>query len=362
MIAPSFVKSVVNTCLRIGKEDRVCIFTWRHTLDLAEALAFECQKTGAKTHLEVETDELYYQNILSLPVEYLKETNPFSLALLDVATANIFISGPEDPEKLKQITPERMSVIVEADKPYYNKFLEKRIRSAEISLGYVTSQRAKTYGFDYTKWKENIQVAMNVDYEYMRDLGKKIGEMLEKASEITVRAANGTDLTLSLENRVARVNDGVVDDRDIEKGAVFTALPAGNVAVVPKERSARGIFIADVPEADSGVLIRDISWNFKEGKLVSFSGGQNIGVIKNRWEKAEGDKDQASWLMIGLNPKAQKGYLYNYIVLGSITLGVGDNRELGGKIETDFGSHCTVTEPTVNLDGKLIIKKGKFVF
>lgn len=44
-----FVRSVVRTCLRIGKNDRVSIFVWRHMLDLAEAFALECRRAGAKT-------------------------------------------------------------------------------------------------------------------------------------------------------------------------------------------------------------------------------------------------------------------------------------------------------------------------
>lgn len=183
MTAPRFVESVVRTCLRVRREDRVSIFAWRHMLDLAEAFALECKRVGAKTHLEVGTDELFYQTALNLPLEYLRETDPFSLALVDVTTANIFIQGPEDPDKLRQITPERLNALEEADKPYYEKFLERKIRSAQINLGYITRQRAKTYGFNYEAWKENIHAAMDVKYEGMRDLGKKIGGMLEKAAE-----------------------------------------------------------------------------------------------------------------------------------------------------------------------------------
>jgi hypothetical protein len=78
------------------------------------------------------------------------------------------------------------------------------------------------------------------------------------------------------------------------------------------------------------------------------------------WEKAKGDKDQAAALIIGLNPKARKGFLYNQIVRGTVTLGVGDNRELGGKMESNFGFKCTVEKPTLELDGKPVIKHGNF--
>lgn len=361
MAMPGFVKSVVDTCLRIREEDRVAIFTWRHTLDLAEAFALECRRIGAKTHLEVETDNLYYQTVLNLPVGYLREPNPFSLNLLDVATANIFISGPEDPERLKKITPERMSALVEGDKHYSHKFLEKKIRSANVYLGYVTPQRARTYGFDYEKWNMNVKAAMDVDYSLMRDSGKKVAKMLEEASNAHVTYGDSTDLTFALEGGTAHVDDGVVDDEDIRRGATFTMVPAGCVAITPKERSANGIFVSNVPEADSGLLIHGITWKFKNGRLTSFSGGKNVETISQRCEIARGDRDQASWLMIGLNPNAKGGYLQNNIVLGSVTLGIGDNRELGGKLESDFAAKSTILNPTLELDDKFVIKNGKLM-
>jgi leucyl aminopeptidase (aminopeptidase T) len=337
----------------------VSIFAWCHTLDLAEALALECRRAGAETHLEVGTDELFYQTVLNLPLEYLREADTFGLALLDVTTANIFIQGPEDPDRLKQISPERMNALAEADKPYYEKFMEKKIRSAQVNLGYVTRQRARTYGFDYEAWRENIHAAMDVKYEEMQNLGKTIGNMLEKAAEAHITTAKGTDLTLALEGRAAHVYDGVIDDDDIEKGALFASLPAGYVAIAPKETSANGTYISNVPEPEAGVLVRDVALNFKNGRLTSFDCAKDCGTLKETWKRARGDKDQAGSLMIGLNPKAGIGFLSNQIVLGTITIGLGDNRDLGGKMESNFAFHCTVTEPTLELDGKTVIKRGK---
>lgn len=356
---PGFVNRVVKNCLRIGKSDRVAIHTWKHTIPLAEAFAIECREAGAKTIIELITDELYYKTILGLPIEYLKQPDPYSLAMLDVNTAAIFISGPEDPERLKQIEPERMGAMVEADKPYLDRFLEKKIRAAEMTIGHVTRHRAKTYGFNYDDWNENMHAALDVEYEYMRNLGRKIGNMLELANDVHITTQQGTDFRLELVHQTAHISDGVVDDEDIQKGDVFTSLPAGNVAVVPKERSAKGIFISDAPEADSGLLLRGITWKFEDGRLVSFKGEKNVEATLTRWECAEGDKDQLGVLMLGLNPKAKTGFLYNPIVLGTLTLSIGDNREFGGKMESNFGFHCSVSKPTLELDGKIVIKDGK---
>lgn len=338
------------------------IFAWRHMIDLAEAFALECEKAGAIALIELATDEVYYQRALKLPIEYLKEGSPFSLALLEVANANIFLGGPEDPERLKSISLDRWNAMIESDKPYYDRLLEKSIRSAYLTVGLVTAKRARTYGFDYSKWKENIQAAMDVRYQEMQALGKKIAGMLEKADEVHITTKKGTDLKLNLEGRTALISDGVVDDEDIEKGADFTTLPAGQVAVVPKDSGADGVYVSDVPEPNAGLLIHDVEWKFKDGMLTSFDGGESVECIKALWEQSKGDKAKAGSLVLGLNPRAQAGFLYNPIVLGTATLSLGDNRELGGKFESNFEFHCSVTEPSIELDGKLIMKKGKLLF
>jgi len=359
MVAPRFVENVVRNCLRVRRGDRVFIFAWRHVLDLAEAFALECERVGAKTIIAVGTDDLFYQTAFDLPLEYLRESDPFGLALLDVTTANIFIQGPENPDRLSQIDPERNTARAEADKPYYDRFLERKIRTAQISLGYVTPQRAKTYGFDYEAWERDVNDAMDVKYEDMRDLGNKIGEKLEKAAMAHITSANGTDLTIELEGRTARVYDGVIDDEDIEKGAVFTMLPAGHVAVPPKERGTSGRYVSDVPEPRQGVLVRDMALDFKSGRVESFKCAKNCKVIEEMWKTAKGDKDQVGALMMGLNPKKKLGFMSSQIVLGTVTIGLGDNRDIGGKLDSDFMFNCTLAKPTVELDGKTIIKRGK---
>jgi len=360
MSTPPFVKSVVKTCLQIRKDDRVTISTWRHMLDLAEAFAIECRRAGAQTHIEFETDEIFYDTLLNLPLDYLKTTDPFGLALMDLATINIFISGPENPERMKQVPADKWSAMFKAEKPFFDKFLEKKIRSAEIMLGHVTPQRAKTYGFNYDAWKENVNAALDVKYEEMQSLGKKLRSALEKAHEVHITTAKGTDLTFNLEDRPVHIYDGVVDDEDIKRGAVFATLPSGSVSLAPTETSANGIFVSDIPEPQYGMLLHDIKWNFKDGKLTSFEGGENIKAIKATWERGTGDKDKIGVFTLGINPKAKTGFLYNPIVLGTVTIGVGDNRELGGKNESDWSFRITTTKPTVELDRKPIIKEGRF--
>ena len=355
-----FVKSVVKTCLRVRKGDKVTIDTWQHMLDLAEAFTIECRRAGALTHTEIFTDEIYYDTLLNRPLEYLKTTNPFGLATLDVATANIFITGPQNPERMKTVPAERWSAMFKGEKPIFDKFLEKKIRSIAILLGQVTPQRAKTYGFSYAAWKRNVNAALAVKYEEMSKLGKKVRDVLEKAREVHIAAGKTTNLKFELADRPVHVYDGIIDEEDIKKGANSVMLPTGSVSAAPAETSANGTFASDIPQPQYGKLIYDITWGFKNGRVTSFEGGKNVEAIRATWERATGDKDKIGTFSLGINPGAKTGFLYNEIVLGTATISIGENRELGGENESDWMFGITVSKPTVKLDGKPIIKKGRF--
>ncbi len=361
MVVPTFVKRVVRTCLRIGKDDKVTIFAWRHMLDLAEAFAMECRRTGAHALIELSSDDMWYDAVTNLPLSYLETPDPFDLALAGVATATIFIAGPENPERQKGVPPERWMALSRADRPYYERILKRKVRMAKVLLGYVTPQRAKTYGFDYQAWEKNVRESTDVEYEKMQKLGRKMANTLEKSHEVKITNPDGTDLGFALEDRKAHVYDGIIDDEDIEMGAIFAELPDGTVVVAPKETSANGIVTSNIPFPQAGRVIEHISLGFENGKVKSFVGGKNIEVIRNLWEKATGDKDRIGWLSLGLNPKASPGFLNNPIVLGTASIGIGENKELGGQNDSDWNSSATLLKPTVKLDGKTIIKQSKLM-
>jgi leucyl aminopeptidase (aminopeptidase T) len=359
MEIPMFVKRVVRTCLRIGKDDRVTIYSWRHMTDLAEAFAIECKRNGAHALVEFLSDDMWYDAATSLPLDFVEIPDPFSLALADIATANIFFSGPENPERMKGVPAERWMALSRADRPYYEKIVKRKVRTAELTLGHVTPQRARTYGFDYKAWDKNVREATDVEYAGMQKLGLKLAKILEKSREVEITSPEGTDLSFSLESRRAQVHDGVIDDKDIEVGAIFSSLPDGSVIVAPTETSVEGILNSTVPFPSAGLLVEGLSLSFKNGRLISFSGGKNSEFIRNMWEKATGNKDRIGSLQLGLNSKASLGFTYNHIVLGTATIGVGLNKELGGKNESDWGLPVTLERPTVKLDGKIVIKQGK---
>ena len=359
MAVPAFVKKVVGTCLRIGKDDRVTVFSWRHTIELAEAFAIECRRKGAHVIVEMTSDDMFYDSVTSLPVDFVEVPNPLSLALADIATANIFFSGPENPERMKGISAEKWVAMARADRPYYERIVKRKVRTTELALGHVTPQRALTYGFNYKAWDRNVREATDLEYETIRHLGQKLAKILETAREVEITNPDGTELFFSLEGRKAHVKDGIIDDEDVEMGAIFSNLPDGSVLVAPTEISAQGILKSNTHFPQVGLIVEGLSLSFDNGRLNSFSGGKNSEAVRRMYEKATGDKDRIGWLEFGLNPKASLGFTYDRIVLGTVTVGIGINRELGGRNESDWGFPVVLENSTVKLDRKPILKQGK---
>lgn len=354
-------KSVVNDSLQITKGDNVQVYCNKHTIDFAEALALECQKVGAHACLGLYTDELQYDYMLERSIEYLETPDPFLLANLDIASMTIDISGVEDPTKLERITPERWTAMQKSSEPYIKKLLKSKSQGASIGLGLVTPQRAKAYGFDYKAWKENSYAAVDVDYGDMRRVGAKLRTALETAKEIHITNAAGADLSARIEGGQIRVDDGVINRNDYGKAAPDVELPGGRVTIVPELTSVKGAFVSDTGLPLFGKLVKGVSWKFQNGKVVSFEGRENIELMKDKWMQGTGDKGKFGLIQFGLNSNAKTGFIYSPIVRGAVTVGIGDNRWIGGKNESSISWVATSVLATVKLDNKTIIDGGKMV-
>ena len=360
LLSEQIAKSVVRNCLHIGDGDMVLITTWQHTIDLASSIALECHKVGAKAFMNLNTDTVFYGSMLKEPLESLKKPNKMAMGLWNSVTASIDISGPEDPLKMRKVPPERWAALAQGEKPFTDKVLAHQKRSAYLLLGYVTPQRAKTYGFNFKRWQTSMIAATAVSYPALTKLARKVKTKLEKAKEAHIVSPK-TKLSIQLEQRAVYVYDGVVDKDDMKMGSYDAALPAGSVTVAPAETSANGIVGFDLPIPQVGVLIQGLSWSFKNGKLTTFTATKNVKPTKDWWAKARGNKDRIGSLSFGINPQARYGFLNNAIAQGAVSIGIGDNRFIGGKNNSDYGFEGTLSKATVKLDKKPFIRRGKFV-
>jgi leucyl aminopeptidase (aminopeptidase T) len=276
------------------------------------------------------------------------------------STAQFYLGGVYDPTIFRKISPQKLAALEDGESASHGPYLkEGRVRTLTVGLGLVTPPRAKSYGFNFKAWKSMITAASNVNPD---EIAKKAGEVikrLQSAEKIKVTSPGHTDLEFSVKGRRLRVNDGVVDDRDMVEGAFNASIPAGSVETTILEDSANGQAVLDVPTPWAGRTIRRMKWEFQNGKVTAFDGDKNARELRKQWEIASGDKDRISMLTIGLNPNAKLGFMANELVEGTIGIGIGGNEDADGRNKRGFYFSGTIRKASLNLDGTTLVDRGK---
>lgn len=353
-------EQVIKRSLALKEGEEIFIETFQHTIPLAEALAIEASKVGAHAHVMLSTDELYRRTLTEVPEEYLRQPSPLMLEAYNSLSAMMYLGGPENPAIFEEMPAQRMSAMSEADKPFNDRFLERKIRGVGVELGQVTPERAKQYGLDFDAWSTAVQAALGANLEDISKRGRGLVDALEGGTTVHVTAKNGTDLTFEVAGRKAHLEDGVVDAEDIKKGNLFASLPAGSVSIAPRETTANGTVVFD-KMALWGRVLTNVRWTLENGQVTDYSVGDNAQIWEDFYGPATGDKDRIASFTVGLNTEAKPlgVNLTDWFVAGAVGIAIGNNDFLGGANKTGFHWNATVLGATVTLDGREIIREGK---
>jgi len=351
--------AIVSDCLRIRPEDVVTVNTWPHMIELSDAILEECYRIGADAMAILDTDRTYYSKLEMMPEERLRATSKHCLGIADYSTVNIFIGGPANPIRMRKIPPEKFAALFEGEKAHMDKSREKKIRSAYLAHGMVTPERARTYGFNFQRWKRMMDSATAVRYDDMSILGRRVASNLERAREVRIRSRFGTDLKFSILGRQTQISDGVLDDDDLRRGMFSTTLPTGSVTVSVVEDSASGKVTFDLPVPQVGKLIHGLLWTFENGRVTAFNAEKNLDAIRPIFDRAHGDKDKIASLAVGLNSRVRMGLMMDHLAKGAVTIGIGSNSDIGGRNDSDYGFQGTLSQATVELDGRTLVENGK---
>ena len=356
-------RSIVRDSLRPKEYEPIIISSYPHTLELAEQIVLEAQKLGADPLMVLDTDRAFYGQFKNYTDENLKRCSAHCLGLAEYVQSYIWLGGPKDPGPMARTPKEKFAAMYEGEQAHYEKSLAKRPKSVGVALGSVTRERARTYGFNYAKWKAMVEAAIAVNYAKLEASGKRAAALLSAEADVRVVADNGTDLRFRLAGpgRRVEVDDGVISDEDLAAGVMDANLPAGQAWVAPVEDSAQGTFVSDIGIPQMGRLVEGLSWTFKDGRAVEVAAKRNLAASQAGWETATGSKDGFASFALGLNPRAKAGFLNNSIPAGTVSIGIGDNRQLGGRNQSTYGFVNSLASATVEIGGRAVIDRGKWV-
>ncbi|MEM4713654.1 MAG: aminopeptidase [Candidatus Bathyarchaeia archaeon] len=356
---------ILDVCLNVGFGENVWIQSWDHTVELASDLALACLKRGAHPFITLMLENYWMRSLIEASKELLEILPTHQSAALEKTDVFIFTLGPRKPIRWNTIPQEKREL---ANVWFYdsNKFLESWrkiaqkhcVRMLGIEYCLVTQECAEALGLDYEQWRKVMLNGCLANQQEISDKAAKLAGIIKNGREVKIQTPFGTNLKFDLAGREPIIGDSIVTKEDATKYAV-KFLPSGFVEVATDEDSAEGIVVFDVEiSAFGGRKIKDLKLWFERGNVIKYWAREGIDLFENYIESNQGDIRKFGFFGLGLNPGLKHGFTQDDKVLGGVTIGIGGNKDKGGKNITPENRRwwASMTHATVWVDGKLILK------
>lgn len=200
---------------------------------------------------------------------------------------------------------------------------------------------------------------LNADYEEVARKSKKIAEIITNGSQIRIATAKGVDVTLAINGRQGHADTGL----NHNPGG-FSNLPAGEGYVAPLEGESEGVIVIDGSMAGVGKLEgEEIRIIVREGFATEITGGEAASKLLSIMEPAGKLAFNVAEFGIGTNDKAiiTGNVLEDEKAIGTVHIAFGDNKSMGGTVRVASHLDGVIMNPTVYVDGNLIMEEGRFL-
>jgi leucyl aminopeptidase (aminopeptidase T) len=205
--------------------------------------------------------------------------------------------------------------------------------------------------------EDTMKRTLRADYAKIEAMTKRMATLLKGARHARVTTELGMDLSMSIEGREWEEDTGIV-----REPGTFTNLPAGEAYLAPLEGTAAGRMVIDGSCAGVGVVRQPITIEVAAGLATDISGGREAESLKKLIAPFGEKGRNIAELGIGTNDKAKLvgSTLEDEKVLGTVHIALGDNRSMGGKVAVASHLDLIIKAPTLIVDGKEIIKAGRW--
>lgn len=203
-----------------------------------------------------------------------------------------------------------------------------------------------------------ITGAMTVDFQQLRVRTERVAQVLSEANEIRVTSPHGTDVAFKATDRKAFSLDGYFHE---DYG--FAALPPGEAPTCPVEGTTKGSIVFDYSMDSLGKLSEPLALTVEGGRVVSVGGGsEEVHALEQLFERDDTARNIAEF-SIGTNPNARLigNLAEDKKLLGTVHFAIGDNKSLGGNVESSVHLDGVMLKPTVIVDQKVLVKDGNIL-
>jgi leucyl aminopeptidase (aminopeptidase T) len=206
--------------------------------------------------------------------------------------------------------------------------------------------------------EEIMNRTLTADYEAISNRSRLLAEKLTAAEKAQVTAPNGTEITCSLQERAGHADTGIY-----HQAGEFGNLPAGEAYIAPLEGTSEGKFVIDGSIAGAEAGTEDIELIVEAGYVVEINGGQAAAKLREMVGSYGKEAYNIAELGIGTNDQAKLtgNVLEDEKVMGTVHIAIGDNSTIGGEISVSSHLDGIIEQPTVKLDGDVIMKEGELI-
>ncbi|MBD3164935.1 aminopeptidase [Candidatus Woesearchaeota archaeon] len=202
-----------------------------------------------------------------------------------------------------------------------------------------------------------LRRSIDIDYDRLKATIKKVAARLNKAKKVRIKTSLGTDIEFSITKRKAHgLSAGIYN-----KKGKWGNLPEGEVFIAPVEGTANGIFVVDGSLAGFGKITHPLIFFVENGYVTKITNGRKIPRIKKMLDRVGKKAGNIAEFGIGFNSRAKVTgiVLEDEKAAKTCHLALGNNIGFGGKTDVPLHIDCVIKKPTMFLDNKPIIKKGR---
>jgi leucyl aminopeptidase (aminopeptidase T) len=199
--------------------------------------------------------------------------------------------------------------------------------------------------------EEMLERLMTGDLEEIRRRGWALVAALNSGAEARITCSRGSDFRIGLEGR-----QGIVDGGELSTRGAFGNLPCGEGFIAPLEGTGEGTLVVDGSIAEVGLLDAPTKLTISGGHLTAVEGkaGERLmGLLAPHGAEAT----NVAELGIGTNEEAilTGNVLEDEKILGTAHVAFGASAAIGGTVQVPVHLDCVLLEPTVEIDGEVVV-------
>jgi len=305
-------KTAVEVCMDVKPEETVLIVTDTGKVKIAEAFAYASSALGATTVVSV--------------------------------MKPLVRSGLEPPRPVGEAMKASDVVLIPTSTSFSHTDARREASKSGAriaSMPGITEDMMSTGG-------------LTADYHEVERLTNLVSDVLDQGKTVEIATPSGTNLKMSIDERTCLRDTGIYHKAPNDWGN----LPAGEACLAPVEGTTQGILVID---SMGHTVTQPVGVTLKDGWAVRFE-GPDAKRLESLLRRGDANAFNVGELGVGTNAKARLSgaVLEDEKVLGTVHVALGDNSSYpGGHSKSNIHMDGILLEPTVKVDGRLLLEKGK---